>query len=100
MHYRSLLLSTVILVLANFAAPAEEKVAAAVNPQLLKAKTDYCKTCHGLNGQGFRGSFPMPRLAEWRRLGISPARPGDAAADGAGAAELRAPDRPGIRRVP
>ena len=63
MHYRSLLLSTVILVLANFAAPAEEKVAAAVNPQLLKAKTDYCKTCHGLDGQGFRGSFPMPRLA-------------------------------------
>jgi cytochrome c553 len=29
----------------------------------LKAKTDYCKTCHGLSGQGFRGSFPMPRLA-------------------------------------
>lgn len=31
--------------------------------QELKAKTDYCKTCHGLQGQGFRGSFPMPRLA-------------------------------------
>lgn len=29
----------------------------------LKAKTDYCKTCHGLSGQGFRGSYPMPRLA-------------------------------------
>ena len=28
-----------------------------------KAKTDYCKTCHGVSGQGFRGSFPMPRLA-------------------------------------
>jgi len=29
----------------------------------LKAKIDYCKTCHGVLGQGFRGSFPMPRLA-------------------------------------
>jgi len=27
------------------------------------AKLDYCKTCHGLSGQGFRGSYPMPRLA-------------------------------------
>jgi cytochrome c553 len=29
----------------------------------LRAKIDYCKTCHGLSGQGFRGAFPMPRLA-------------------------------------
>ena len=29
----------------------------------LRAKIDYCKTCHGLSGQGFRGSYPMPRLA-------------------------------------
>jgi cytochrome c553 len=29
----------------------------------LQAKIDYCKTCHGLSGQGFRGAFPMPRLA-------------------------------------
>jgi cytochrome c553 len=34
-----------------------------VSPQALKAKTDYCKTCHGIDGQGFRGSIPMPRLA-------------------------------------
>ncbi len=27
------------------------------------AKVAYCKTCHGVSGQGFRGSFPMPRLA-------------------------------------
>ena len=42
---------------------AEDKVTAAVSEQELKAKTDYCKTCHGVSGQGFRGSFPMPRLA-------------------------------------
>src|ERR1700730_17241061 len=29
----------------------------------LKAKLDYCKTCHGLSGQGFRGSYRSPRLA-------------------------------------
>jgi cytochrome c553 len=27
------------------------------------AKVQYCKTCHGLLGQGFRGAYPMPRLA-------------------------------------
>jgi len=42
---------------------AQDRNASAVSPQELKAKTDYCKTCHGLSGQGFRGSFPMPRLA-------------------------------------
>jgi cytochrome c553 len=29
----------------------------------LQAKIEYCKTCHGLSGQGYRGSSPMPRLA-------------------------------------
>jgi cytochrome c553 len=27
------------------------------------AKVQYCKTCHGPSGQGFRGAYPMPRLA-------------------------------------
>lgn len=29
----------------------------------LEAKLEYCKTCHGLSAQGYRGYFPMPRLA-------------------------------------
>ena len=29
----------------------------------LQAKLEYCKTCHGLQGQGYRGYFSMPRLA-------------------------------------
>lgn len=29
----------------------------------LEAKLEYCKTCHGLSGQGYRGYLPMPRLA-------------------------------------
>ena len=28
-----------------------------------QAKVEYCKTCHGLSGQGYRGYYPMPRLA-------------------------------------
>jgi len=53
------------ILLVSFAAPgyAEDKGAAAVSAQELKAKTEYCKTCHGVSAQGFRGSFPMPRLA-------------------------------------
>jgi cytochrome c553 len=34
-----------------------------VSSKDLEAKIQYCKTCHGLSGQGFRGVFPMPRLA-------------------------------------
>ena len=29
----------------------------------IEAKLQYCKTCHGLSAQGYRGWFPMPRLA-------------------------------------
>jgi cytochrome c553 len=36
---------------------------ATFSSQELQAKLNYCKTCHGLSGQGFRGAFPMPRLA-------------------------------------
>lgn len=50
------------LAIAAVPAAAENKEAA-VSPQALKAKTDYCKTCHGIQGQGFRGAAPMPRLA-------------------------------------
>jgi len=52
-----------VLAIANVSAHAESKAAPGVSAQTLKAKTDYCKTCHGIEGQGFRGSFPMPRLA-------------------------------------
>ena len=29
----------------------------------LQAKLQYCKTCHGLSGQGYYGYYTMPRLA-------------------------------------
>jgi cytochrome c553 len=51
---------TIIFAIAGRAA---ESPVDAVPRQELQAKTEYCKTCHGVSGQGFRGAFPMPRLA-------------------------------------
>jgi len=63
MTLQSVLLTTAVVAVLSVAAHAEDKGAAAVPQQELKAKTDYCKTCHGVSAQGFRGAFPMPRLA-------------------------------------
>ena len=42
---------------------AEERRAAVFPRQSFQAKLEYCKTCHGLSGQGYYGYFAMPRLA-------------------------------------
>ncbi len=42
---------------------AEDAVKADLSQQALQAKIAYCKTCHGVSGQGFHGSTPIPRLA-------------------------------------
>ena len=52
-----------VLAIVTATARAETKGAPEVSAQALKAKTDYCKTCHGIDAQGFRGAAPMPRLA-------------------------------------
>src|SRR6202140_4137912 len=61
------LLAAAFAVAASATAKAQDKGKSktdlSLSQQELKAKTDYCKTCHGLSGQGFRGSYPMPRLA-------------------------------------
>jgi cytochrome c553 len=65
MRIRSALLAAAFAIAASATAQAQDKgkAKADVSQAELKAKTDYCKTCHGLSGQGFRGSYPMPRLA-------------------------------------
>jgi cytochrome c553 len=63
MRILSALLAAAFAITASAAALAEEKGKADFSQGELKAKLDYCKTCHGLSGQGFRGSYPMPRLA-------------------------------------
>lgn len=35
----------------------------AVRADDFQAKLQYCKTCHGLSGQGYHGYYAMPRLA-------------------------------------
>jgi cytochrome c553 len=59
-----LVLQTAVLVVV-FSAPgrADDRGTAGISKQGLQAKLEYCKTCHGLSGQGYRGYFPMPRLA-------------------------------------
>ena len=42
---------------------AQNAQKSAVSERELQAKIEYCKTCHGLSGQGYCGSIPMPRLA-------------------------------------
>jgi cytochrome c553 len=63
MRIPSILLAAAFVITVSMPAQAEDKGKAGVSQAELKAKVDYCKTCHGLSGQGFRGSFPMPRLA-------------------------------------
>src|SRR3974390_250160 len=58
-----LVLPAAILVVAFAVDARAEDRGAAFSQQDLQAKLQYCKTCHGLSGQGFRGAFPMPRLA-------------------------------------
>jgi cytochrome c553 len=63
MRITFLVMTAAFVIGVSAAARAEDKSKPDVSPAELKAKTDYCKTCHGVSGQGFRGSFPMPRLA-------------------------------------
>jgi cytochrome c553 len=63
MSLQSLLLAVAFAIVVSASVHAEDKGAAAVPKQEFEAKVAYCKTCHGVSGQGFRGAFPMPRLA-------------------------------------
>ena len=57
-----LALQTVMLAIVLSAAGRAEG-AAPLSKGGLQAKIEYCKNCHGLSGQGYRGFFPIPRLA-------------------------------------
>jgi cytochrome c553 len=56
---RGLFLSSVLLI----AFTANLHAASGVFKSELNAKLHYCTTCHGVSGQGFRGYYPIPRLA-------------------------------------
>ena len=63
MRISSASLAAVTFLAVGVTSQAQEKSKGDLSQAELKAKIDYCKTCHGLQGQGFRGSYPMPRLA-------------------------------------
>ena len=58
---RLALLGLALTVVCGVAAGARERMVPATGS--LEAKLLYCKTCHGLQAQGYRGYLPMPRLA-------------------------------------
>ena len=58
---RLALLGLALTVVCGVAAGARERMVPATGS--LDAKLLYCKTCHGLQAQGYRGYLPMPRLA-------------------------------------
>ena len=59
-----LLLQMPILLLGFAAtASAQNMKVAALSDRDVQAKLEYCKTCHGVYGQGYHGAFPIPRLA-------------------------------------
>lgn len=60
---RSLSHAAVLAFVFAAAGHAEEGNKDTVPAQQLGPKSLYCKTCHGVSAQGFRGAFPIPRLA-------------------------------------
>jgi cytochrome c553 len=52
-----------IVLAAGRADSADESVVPRHASQAFAAKMEYCQDCHGPSGQGYRGFFPIPRLA-------------------------------------
>jgi len=57
------LAGSALLLAVIYSAACHADEGGTVVKQGLQAKLEYCKTCHGLSGQGYLGYFPMPRLA-------------------------------------
>jgi cytochrome c553 len=55
--------TAILAIVVSAAARAEDTDKRDFTQQALQAKIAYCKTCHGVSGQGFHGASPIPRLA-------------------------------------
>ncbi len=62
-NLESLFCAAIFAIIFITAGEAKEKETAAFSKPEFQSKLEYCKTCHGLSGQGYRGYYPMPRLA-------------------------------------
>jgi cytochrome c553 len=66
MNVRSLrlsLLAGILVIVSSGTGRAKDADNVGFSEHALQAKIEYCKTCHGVSGQGFHGSTPIPRLA-------------------------------------
>ena len=61
--YTWIIPATVLLILFGGSGRADDRISDALLSSEFQSKVAYCKTCHGLSGQGYRGYYPMPRLA-------------------------------------
>jgi cytochrome c553 len=55
--------AAVLIVACSASAIAGGAAAADLSQKAVRAKMDYCETCHGVSARGFVGFFPIPRLA-------------------------------------
>jgi cytochrome c553 len=58
-----LIMATALVVGCGATALAADRNEGGGFRQGFHAKLEYCETCHGSAGQGYRGYYPMPRLA-------------------------------------
>jgi cytochrome c553 len=58
-----LVLHSIALAIVFTTTGRAETDSGAVSQKEVDAKLHYCTTCHGLSGRGFRGYYPIPRLA-------------------------------------
>jgi cytochrome c553 len=63
MRVQLLLQSAIMAFVFSGVGSAEEAQTGAVSQKHLEAKMRYCEVCHGLEGRGFPGFDPIPRLA-------------------------------------
>ncbi len=56
-------LATTILAVLSPAGQAADMGGHGFHKGALQAKIEYCIKCHGPSGQGYRGAYPIPRLA-------------------------------------
>jgi cytochrome c553 len=61
---RTMLLAVIVAVASSGSGRAADDMRRDAAPQQdIQAKLSYCKDCHGPSAQGYRGYFPIPRLA-------------------------------------
>ena len=62
-YHWSLLMAILAVAFSAVAAHADGIGGSAFSGHAVRAKIQYCVDCHGISGRGYRGYYPIPRLA-------------------------------------